>query len=51
MGIHHAGRVVFLINKYFEWGLKFEHGLYPGSEILVEFGKGEVLFFGLVLLS
>ena len=39
--------VIFLVNKYFEWSLKFEHGLYPGSEILVELGKGEVLFFGL----
>ncbi|MFC2112397.1 cytochrome c oxidase subunit 3 [Bacteroidota bacterium] len=39
--------VIFLINKYFEWGLKFEHGLYPGSETLVLLGKGEVLFFGL----
>jgi cytochrome c oxidase subunit 3 len=39
--------VIFLVNKYFEWSLKFEHGLYPGSETLVELGKGEVLFFGL----
>jgi len=39
--------IVFLVNKYFEWGLKIEHGLYPGSEILRSFGKGEVLFFGL----
>ncbi len=39
--------LIFLLNKYFEWSLKFEHGLYPGSETLVELGKGEVLFFGL----
>jgi cytochrome c oxidase subunit 3 len=39
--------LVFLVNKYFEWSVKFEHGLYPGSETLAEFGKGEVLFFGL----
>lgn len=38
---------VFLVNKYFEWGGKFEHGLYPGSEILAERGRGDVLFFGL----
>jgi cytochrome c oxidase subunit 3 len=37
----------FLVNKYFEWGLKIEHGLYPGSEMLQDLGKGEVLFFGL----
>ena len=39
--------IAFLVNKYFEWSLKIEHGLYPGSEVLVQFGKGEVLFFGL----
>lgn len=39
--------VIFLVNKYFEWGAKIEHGLYPGSEILEQFGHGEVLFFGL----
>lgn len=40
--------LIFLINKYFEWGLKFEHGIYPGSEHLhKDFGQGEILFFGL----
>jgi len=38
---------VFLVNKYFEWGAKFSHGLYPGSEYLAELGHGDVLFFGL----
>jgi cytochrome c oxidase subunit 3 len=47
MGITMAVGVVFLVNKYFEWGLKIQHGLYPGSRTLLEFGKGEVLFFGL----
>ncbi len=47
MGITMAVGVVFLVNKYFEWGLKIQHGLYPGSQTLLEFGKGEVLFFGL----
>ncbi|MBN1821346.1 MAG: cytochrome c oxidase subunit 3 family protein [Prolixibacteraceae bacterium] len=38
----------FLINKYFEWGLKFEHGIWPGSEHLVnDMSQGEILFFGL----
>ncbi len=37
----------FLVNKYFEWGTKFEHGLYPGSEFLDELGYGDILFFGL----
>jgi cytochrome c oxidase subunit III len=39
--------VVFLVNKYFEWGEKISHGLYPGSPMLHEFGHGETLFFGL----
>ena len=47
MGITMLVGIVFLVNKYFEWGLKFEHGLYPGSETMLQFGKGEVLFFGL----
>jgi cytochrome c oxidase subunit 3 len=47
MGVTILIGLVFLINKYFEWGLKIGHGLYPGSLTLLERGKGEVLFFGL----
>ncbi|TVQ11977.1 MAG: cytochrome c oxidase subunit 3 family protein [Bacteroidetes bacterium] len=39
--------VVFLINKYFEWGAKIEYGFYPGGEALLELGHGTILFFGL----
>lgn len=39
--------VVFLVNKYFEWGAKFEHGLFPGSEFLDGLGTGDIMFFGL----
>jgi len=40
--------VVFLINKYFEWGIKIKHGIYPGSEHLInDFSQGEILFFAL----
>ncbi|NOQ27054.1 MAG: cytochrome c oxidase subunit 3 family protein [Bacteroidales bacterium] len=39
--------IIFLINKYFEWGAKIDHGLYPGSDVLQQFGNGETLFFGL----
>ncbi|MEL7585992.1 MAG: cytochrome c oxidase subunit 3 family protein [Prolixibacteraceae bacterium] len=40
--------LVFLANKYFEWGVKFDHGIYPGSESMKEqMGQGEILFFGL----
>lgn len=40
--------IIFLVNKYFEWGTKFDHGIYPGSEVMKEtMGQGEILFFGL----
>ncbi|MFC2090725.1 cytochrome c oxidase subunit 3 family protein [Bacteroidota bacterium] len=39
--------LVFLVNKYFEWGAKFEHGIFPGSEFLEQLGYGDILFFGL----
>jgi cytochrome c oxidase subunit III len=37
----------FLVVKAFEWGIKFEHGLYPGSAVLAERGSGQTLYFGL----
>lgn len=37
----------FMINKYFEWGAKFHHGIYPGSDTLLSKPSGEILFFGL----
>ena len=40
--------LVFLENKYFEWGVKFDHGIWPGSQHLInDMSNGEVLFFGL----
>lgn len=39
--------VVFLINKYFEWGAKFHHDIYPNSETLVDGPPGQSIFFGL----
>lgn len=39
--------LAFLVNKYFEWGAKIEHGLSPGTESLQELGHGDTLFFGL----
>lgn len=38
---------IFLINKYFEWGAKFHHGIYPNSERLVNGEPGVNIFFGL----
>ena len=43
--------VIFLVNKWFEWGVKFEHGLWPGSEQMLEtLSQGEILFFGLYFI-
>lgn len=41
----------FLINKWFEWGVKFDHGIWPGSEYMLEtMSQGEILFFGLYFI-
>ena len=37
----------FLVNKYFEWGAKFEHGIYPGSPDLAAGPQGQTIFYGL----
>ena len=37
----------FLVDKYFEWGAKFHHGIYPNSPELLTYTKGKVLFYGL----
>ncbi len=39
--------VIFLVNKYFEWGAKIHHGIYPNSETLVAGDLGVNIFFGL----
>ena len=39
--------LTFLTVKGFEWGTKFEHGLYPNSPVLLGMPKGQILFFGL----
>ena len=40
----------FLVVKAFEWRAKFEHGLYPGSPLLLDLSKGETLFIGLYFM-
>jgi cytochrome c oxidase subunit 3 len=37
----------FMVNKYFEWTAKFHHGIYPGSESLMNESSGQILFYGL----
>ena len=39
--------LVFLVNKYFEWGAKIHHDIYPNSETLVAGEPGLSIFFGL----
>jgi cytochrome c oxidase subunit 3 len=39
--------VIFLVNKYFEWGHKIHLMLYPGSELMLSLKHGYVLFFSL----
>lgn len=39
--------ILFLVNKYFEWGAKFHHGIYPKGPALQEMSEGEVMYFGL----
>ncbi|MFZ4398561.1 MAG: cytochrome c oxidase subunit 3 [Bacteroidales bacterium] len=38
---------IFLVNKYFEWGAKFHHGLYPGSDLMELLERGHRLYFSL----
>jgi len=47
MGITIFLAIVFMVNKYFEWSGKISHGIYPGSQTLMEASQGEILFFGL----
>jgi cytochrome c oxidase subunit 3 len=37
----------FMVNKYFEWAHKFEIGIYPGSDTLLNGPPGQNVFFGL----
>jgi cytochrome c oxidase subunit 3 len=39
--------LLFLVNKYFEWGAKIHHGIYPKGPALQEMSEGEIMYFGL----
>lgn len=39
--------LIFLVNKYFEWGAHIKEHIYPGSSVLALRGQGDVLFYGL----
>lgn len=47
LGITLALAFAFLVNKYFEWGGKIHHQLYPGSDLVISLKHGQILFFGL----
>jgi len=47
IGITLLMALVFLVNKYFEWGHKIEHGLYPGSALMPHLDRGHLLYFSL----
>jgi len=39
--------ILFLVNKYYEWGHKISVGIYPQSEELLKKPQGEIIYFGL----
>ena len=41
----------FLVNKYFEWGAKIAHGVYPGGEALAGNTDGTAIFYGLYFFT
>ncbi len=47
LGISILSGLIFLINKYVEWGHKFEVGIFPNSQILNDGPPGVNIFFGL----
>lgn len=47
LGVSIGCGVIFLVNKYFEWGAKFHHDLYPNSDTLIDGEPGLNIFFGL----
>lgn len=51
LGATVASALLFLINKFFEWSAKIEHGLYPGSPELQTREVGESVFFNLYYLT
>lgn len=41
---------LFMMNKYIEWTHKFEFRIFPGSDVLKNMPRGELLFFGLYFM-
>ncbi len=47
LGISLTCGATFLVNKYFEWGHKISHDIFPNSETLLDGPIGQNMFFGL----
>jgi cytochrome c oxidase subunit 3 len=45
LGLTVVFALTFMVNKYFEWGAKIEHGLFPGTEHFYELDHGEAMFY------
>jgi cytochrome c oxidase subunit 3 len=41
----------FLVVKYFEWGAKISHGIYPGSPELLNHAQGDIIFYSLYFVT
>jgi len=39
--------LIFLVNKYIEWGAHISHGIYPHSPQLDHMSRGKIIFFSL----
>lgn len=42
--------LIFMVNKYFEWTAKFDHGLFPGMDHFNHLEYGERLFYFLYFM-
>ena len=42
--------LIFMVNKYFEWTTKFDHGLFPGMDHYNHLPHGERLFYFLYFM-
>ena len=47
MGLTVLCAVAFCVIKSFEWGAKFEHGIYLKSDVLADMSKGLQIYYGL----
>jgi hypothetical protein len=45
LGVTQICGLIFLVNKYFEWGHKIHNGIYPNSELLLDGPVGHNVFF------